>query len=134
MMARNGGLYQRLIEMQQHDLTTQASIKPGDYFSTSWGYDQTNYDYLVVVKVSSTGKTATCKMVSPIYLGASGVHDVITPGTAYGEPFTMQVRRWEDVISLRGSYPYCLSSKRLDTFHLVKLGDTHYQTNTQFGH
>ncbi len=34
-----------------------STIKKGDIFYTSWGYDQTNYDYIVVMEVSPTGKT-----------------------------------------------------------------------------
>jgi len=53
-------------------MITQTQIKAGDYFYTSWGYDQTNIDYLVVVEVSPTGKTASCRMVRPINLGCQG--------------------------------------------------------------
>lgn len=34
------------------------TVKPGDVFYSSWGYDQTNVDYYAVSRVSSTGKTA----------------------------------------------------------------------------
>lgn len=104
--------------------------KIGQYFQTSWGYDQTNYDFLVVVAVSPSGKTATCRMVRPINMGNAGIYEMLTPGAAYGEPFTMRVQG--DI--LRGSYPYCQGDRRLDTFSPCKLGDVHYQTMPQFGH
>jgi hypothetical protein len=110
--------------------TKQATISPGDRFYTSWGYDQTNIDYLLVTSISPTGKTAKCRMVSPINIGASGVCDALTPGQAYGETFIMQIRG----NTLRGSYPYCRGDKRLATFYKTQLGDTHYQTNPLFGH
>ena len=108
-------------------------VQAGSYYYTSWGYDQTNIDYLVVVKVSSSGKTARCRMVSPISLGIQGVEEMLTPGTPYGELFNMQVRPNGN---LRGSYPYCqgLPDKRLGTFLPTKLGEVRGQTLPQFGH
>ena len=105
-------------------------IRKGDYFYTSWGYDQTNIDYLVVTDVSKSGKTATCKMVSPIRVGEQGTEDILMPGTPYGEPFRMVFRDGR----LRGSYPFCLGSKRLDSFFPTALGETKGQTMTGFGH
>lgn len=105
-------------------------IRKGNYFYTSWGYDQTNIDYLVVIGVSSSGKTATCKMVSPIRVGSQGVEDILMPGTPYGEPFRMVFRNGR----LRGSYPYCQGNTRLDSFYPTNLGETKGQTMSQFGH
>lgn len=108
----------------------QANIKTGDYFYTSWGYDQTNIDYLVVVSV--TAKTATCKMVNPIYVDAEAQQDVLMPGTAYGDTFRMQINGRD---SLVGSYPFCGdSSKRLGHFTKTSITDLHRQTNPMFGH
>ena len=109
--------------------TTQ--VKPGAYFYTSWGYDQTNIDFIVVVKVSPTGKTAQCRRASKIDAGGGQGQDAIMAGTAYGEPFTMKVR--DDGV-LRGSYPYCEGGKRLDTFWPLKLGEVKHETNSYFGH
>lgn len=106
-------------------------IKRGDYYYTSWGYDQTNIDYCVVVSVSPTGKTCLCKMVAPIYVGEQGQEDVLMPGTPTGKPFRMRI---EDNRTLRGSYPFCMGSTRLDTFLPTTLGETHNQTNPMFGH
>jgi len=108
----------------------QATIKPGDRFYTSWGYDQTNIDFLLVISVTPSGKTAKCRMAAPVDLGSAGTADALTPGQGYGETFTMRIQS----DTLRGSYPYCPGDKRLDTFHKTQLGNTHYQTNPQFGH
>lgn len=107
----------------------EADIKLGDYFYTSWGYDQTNIDYMVVVSV--TAKTCICRMVSPIHVGESGQEDVLTPGTAYGESFRMQI---SGLNSLTGSYPFCQGSKRRDIFQKTKLGSTNNQTMAMYGH
>ena len=108
-------------------MTTQTQVKKGDYFYTSWGYDQTNIDYLVVVDVSSSGKSAKCRMAHPIHVGAEGVEDVLMPGEAWGITFNMKVRPDGH---LRSSYPFCCvqDSKRLDTFFPIKFGETHNQT------
>ena len=109
----------------------QADIKRGDYFSTSWGYDQTNIDYLIVVGV--TAKTAMCRMADAIYVGESGTSDVLMPGTAYGDVFRMKISGKD---SLVGSYPYCRghSSKRMGYFSKTTLTETRQQTMAQFGH
>ena len=36
-------------------------LKRGDLFVTSWGYDQTNYDYICIMSISASGKTAQCR-------------------------------------------------------------------------
>ena len=118
-------------------MTTATRIRPGQYFYTSWGYDQTNIDYLVVKSVSPSGKTVKCLMASAINLGESGQQDVIMPGTAQGEPFQMKATSGYasgDSFNLRGSYPFCGGSKRFGYFSPVKLGDVHYETNSMFGH
>ncbi len=111
----------------------EVRVKPGDYFSTSWGYDQTNIDFLVVEKVTTSGKSALCRRAAPIMLANEGTQNVITPGKAYGNLFRMKVR--EDG-TLRGSYPYCRdeSHKRLDTFLPTKFGEQHRETAFGFGH
>lgn len=106
-------------------------VKSGDYFYTSWGYDQTNIDYLVVTRVSPSGKTAKCRMAKAVCVGTSGVEDVLRPDEPYGEEFTMRVTPNG---MLRGSYPFCLGSRRLDTFWRTKPSATHNQTMPQFGH
>lgn len=111
-----------------------AEIRAGDYFYTSWGYDQTNIDYLVVVQLSPSRKTALCRMAKGIYIGSQGVEDVLMPGEAYGEPFRMQVYTNDNGMRLRGSYPYCNGAKRLDSFYPIALGETRNQTMAQFGH
>lgn len=112
-------------EISQHD------IKPGQYFSTSWGYDQTNYDFLVVSRV--TAATAYCRMADQINVGESGQSDVIMPGTPNGPLFRMRIVGKSD---LSGSYPYCLphGGTRSGHFSRINLGEVRYQTNPVFGH
>lgn len=112
-------------------MATATQIRKGDYFYTSWGYDQTNIDYCVVVDISPTGKTVLCRMVNPINVGSQGVEDILMPGTAYGASFKMRVRANGH---LRGSYPYCQGNKRLDSFLPTSLSETKGQTMAQFGH
>ncbi len=45
------------------------TVKPGDVFVESWGYDQTNVDAYVVIRVSDSGKTVYLK---PCGLKAEG--------------------------------------------------------------
>lgn len=122
-------------------------IKKGDLFYTSWGYDQTNYDYLMVIGFSKTGKTALCKMTIHEEVGYTGQSHIQKPlPKPYGITFRMKVvnkSKWfrseeteDKEVILRGSYPFCndQSSKRLDTFNKVEKDQTFYETDTQFGH
>jgi hypothetical protein len=115
-----------------------ASVKPGDYFCCSWGYDQTNIDYLVVVSVSPTGKTVSCRRARKLVLGEDHVHECTTPTVAYGNEFRMCVRETScGETILKGSYPYiddCPESKRSDVFLACKFGEGHYETKVGFGH
>ena len=111
-------------------------IKPGTYFYASWGYDQTNIDFMVVEKVSPTGKTAVCRMARPIHLGAVGQTDAMTPGEAFGVAFRMKIT---NTGRLRGSYPFVQTPQNGPSYRLCwaspcKVGDTHLQTNSMFGH
>lgn len=42
----------------------KSSVKPGDIFAASWGYDQTNVDFYQVIKC--TDKTAVLKEIESI--------------------------------------------------------------------
>ncbi|MBE3139569.1 MAG: hypothetical protein IMZ53_03195, partial [Thermoplasmata archaeon] len=50
---------QKLRELEAQ-LVQFADLKPGDFFYESWGYDQTNIDFLQIIEVSPTKKTVLC--------------------------------------------------------------------------
>jgi len=118
-------------KQSQRREVAESDIRAGDYFSTSWGYDQTNIDFLVVVSVSPSGKTVKCKMADAIHVGESCQSDVLMPGTACGDTFQMKVNGRN---SLCGSYPYCNGSMRMGYFSKTSISETHNQTMAQFGH
>lgn len=114
-------------------------LKKGDLFYTSWGYDQTNYDYLVVLEVSKTGKTAKCQMTKYLNMGTNGQSNVQEPiFCPFGDVFKMHVRTgYKGDLMLKGSYPYCngdMKNTRLDSFCRHKEGKQYYETMPQFGH
>ena len=127
-----------------------SELKIGDLFQTGWGYDQTQYNFLTIVKISPSGKTCHCRMVHAKIISTELMYDNRTAGTeCFGPAFRMKVEQptfqhsWNNKITLRGSYPFCgyhgndekfLESKRLDTFNRVEKGRTYGQTNSQFGH
>lgn len=57
------------------------SVKVGDIFHTSWGYDQTNTEYFKVVSISKTGKTCeVVQIASETVKGSEGfMCESITP-------------------------------------------------------
>jgi len=124
-------------------------VKVGDLFYTSWGYDQTNYDYLIVVSVSKTGKTVKARMAGCENVGyETGVNIQKPVKEPFGDIFQMKVKASyfdKDDIMLRGSYPYLCDGKiivdergkhglRLDTFSRVEEGRTYDETAIGYGH
>jgi hypothetical protein len=111
------------------------SIKRGDLFYTSWGYDQTNYDYIAVLSVSHTGKTAKCQCTEYFNEGTRLQEDIQTPlFCPYGDIFTMQIREGNTLV---GSYPFCngsMNNSRLGRFSRVAPNARFYETNHMFGH
>jgi len=119
------------------------TIKPGDLFQTSWGYDQTNYDFIVIEEVSKTGKTVKARRARPKEVGHTGQCHIQKPTReAFGDQFRLSVREYDgcngDTIILRGSYPFDddgdMNVKRAGSFFRVREGMTYYETDTRFGH
>ncbi|MAH50104.1 hypothetical protein CMI37_30065 [Candidatus Pacearchaeota archaeon] len=129
-------------------------VKVGQVFNTSWGYDQTNYDFVVVKSISPSGKTVLCQKAAKIYVGHTTSQDILKPSLeGFGSVFRMRVEynnwREDGKVYLRGSYPYLSrfeddwtdeqkadwsKSTRLGTFSLCEETDTYHQTNPMFGH
>jgi len=126
----------------------KAKIKAGDLFYTSWGYDQTNYDYIIVESVSKTGKTVKCRRSSHEHMGNSYGCDHQKPiKKAFGDPFQLNVREGYsgDGVMLRGSYPFLHTGEikvdewgkhgmRLDSFSPVEEGRVYDETDSYSGH
>jgi hypothetical protein len=129
-------------------------VKIGDLFNTSWGYDQTNYDFVVVRSISPSGKTVMCQKAAKVFVDNTMTTDILKPSVeGFGPLFRMKVEynKWngDERVYLRGSYPYLSrfeedwtddqkkdwsKSTRLDTFSECADNDTYHQTNPMFGH
>ncbi len=131
--------------------TKENSIKIGDVFETSWGYDQTNYNFIIVVGISPSGKTAICQLAKIEDVGNTAQCNIQKPvAEGYGYKFRMKIEdnKTFNEVCLRGSYPFCSSqvarieesksdekpSMRLDTFSKVKENEVFYETDSRFGH
>lgn len=110
----------------------------GRVFYSSWGYDQTNYDFFVVKSVSPSGKTAMVQRAKVMNRGSSGQNDVVKPTSrGYGKQFRVRIeKKYDGEWNLRGSVPFTSqdSSTRLRTLWLAKKGSLFYPTNSMFGH
>lgn len=113
-----------------------SKVSIGDIFWTSWGYDQTNYDYLKVLKVNPSGKTAICQMIDSDDFERSKDLFMTTvqrpnPQKTYGKPFRMQIQYYRGIVELRGSYFLGRGndSKRLGTFQEWDGEKTFYETH-----
>lgn len=126
-------------ESRKPDFEAVKELKKGDLFVTSWGYDQTNYDYIAVLSVSPTGKTAKCQRTKALHMGTSCQSNVQEPiFCPFGDIFTLQVRTGFDKgIALVGSYPFChngTGSKRKGWFSKAEPGRQYHETMPEFGH
>jgi hypothetical protein len=115
-------------------------LKEGDIFYTSWGYDQTQYNFIKVIEISKTGKTCLCRMVHLKSREPAGkTLEKEEPGTEpFGDKFRMKIYKGEKEIILRGSYPFIdghvKTSTRLDSFSKHKLNKKYYATALGCGH
>lgn len=127
----------KFIDSNLQNKKTQ-KVKVGDIFYTSWGYDQTNYDYIIVTGVSPTGKTATCRRTSHKTVGhTQQAHKQVPIAQPFGETFRMKVDYYRGVVGLRGSYPFLHTgegSKRFGSFSKQEKDQVHYETDSMFGH
>ena len=60
------------------------SVKPGDFFVATWGYDQTNKTFWRVDSLSASGKTVTVTRMKTVLAEdqpASGIMDLVVPGS-----------------------------------------------------
>ena len=125
-------------------MNANTTLKVGDCFYTSWGYDQTNYDFVVIVGFTKSGKSAKVRMSRAKLVEQGRGYDKLVPtGEAYGDTFTLRIDTWvwggKENIILRGSYPYLNTGllkdgKRLDTFSKVEIDDSFNQTAAGWGH
>lgn len=126
--------------LNKEAVSSTGNLKMGDLFYTSWGYDQTNYDYIVVLSVSATGKTVKCQRTSALHIGHSCQNNVQVPiFCPFGDVFTMYIRKgYKGDTCLKGSYPFCNNGKmdntRLDSFSRVSKGQQFHETMVEFGH
>jgi len=114
-------------------------IQQGDMFFTCWGYDQTQYDFLMVLGFTQSGKTAICQMIKRDIVNSSQTHYEVKPKPErYGDKFRMKVLITDGSFLLRGSYPFCQGKlaygRRLDTFCRTDGKHTFYETNPIAGH
>lgn len=117
----------------------EQEVECGDIYYTSWGYDQTNYDYIQIIKISKSGKSCICKRTSHDDKGRTETCYIQKPNNkTFGDEFRMRIQSFHNQITLRGSYPFCHSAKResmrLDTFFKAKENQTFYETDSRFGH
>ena len=99
-----------LIEMSEL-VEASDTVKLGDVFYESWGYDQTNIDFAKVVGFTKSGKSAICRLMSERITSTEGLAamaEMIVPDKEWGTTFKLRVR--QGVCSsqpcLIGSYPF----------------------------
>jgi len=110
-------------------MNTQNQPKIGQIFYTSWGYDQTNTEFMKIVEITATGKTAKCVMLKNVQVDAWNVK----PGEAKGVVFRMKIDVFHDEAILRGTYPYCEGDTQFGSAYPLK-EESAYQTAANYGH
>jgi len=105
-------------------------LKPSMVFYESWGYDQTNIDFLEVVEVSPTKKSVMCRMIGKKRIDEYSVAP--DPNFKESALFRLLVGAYGQEIRLRGSYPFCNGGKREGSFSLYT--KPVYETPEGMGH
>lgn len=107
-------------------------IKVGDIFYESWGYDQTNIDFIQVVTISPTGKTAVCRIMNKERVTNETVRPTIPHSE--GKLFRLKIKKspCNEELELVGSYPFCDGGTRFGYFYKYK--QPVYETPYGMGH
>lgn len=74
-------------------------VQVGDFFRSSWGYDQTNVDFYEVLKVSASGKSVKVRQVQAGVVSDEGSSERVAPipGSVHpwhGEVMTKRLSYW----------------------------------------
>lgn len=118
--SRRASLVQKAQERAARSAYTH-DVKVGDFFVTSWGYDQTNVDFYEVVGVPSSKSVTLRKVANKHIKEARTCCNVVpSPGAYTDKPFTKRV----------GKY-----GVKLDYRHASKWdGKPKYETAWGYGH
>lgn len=89
------------------------TVKVGDIYYASWGYDQTNIDFFEVVGLSKSGQSVRLRAVQSRRVGSNGYQDQVVPmpgeyrtprgdhATVWsGKTFTRRIREGSDYVNL----------------------------------
>lgn len=114
-------------------------IRKGDLFYNSWGYDQTNIDFIIITEVSDTGKTVKARRTRAKTVDSTGFYDSLKPVIEpYGDEFRLSVRYWNGEPTLKGKYPYSdgdMSRGSMSgSFSPVDEDRSYAQTDSRYGH
>lgn len=115
-------------------------VKVGDLFYAIWGYDQTNYDFIVVKEISKTGKTVKCQNARArenLEKSTEQTHALQPINEGFGDVFRMRVETgYQGQVNLRGTYADCQGKAgfRLGTFYPVDPSKCYHETDSMFGH
>lgn len=129
-----------------HEKMTEAQKKAppkiGDVFYDSWGYDQTQNDFVKIVGFTPSGKTAIVRMVGAKQVTGS----TVAPTEPFGPKFKLKIRGGPTSDygpSLVGSYPFVGKSGESDEAFLANkrrgyfskyTNEPVYETPAGFGH
>lgn len=111
-------------------------VKVGDCFVNVWGYDQTNIDFLVVVRLSASGKTAFTKKCGARVVKDAKSHFTETPLVPTGEALGDREYRMKIDKGYNGE-PQLVGRAHFYTtqyWSLCKEGEVWNKTKAQFGH
>lgn len=131
---------------------TGVEIKVGDFFSSSWGYDQTNVDFYKVVGLTASGKSVRVQKWTNKVASSTGPQDYVVPGDSpatyidwsgvtqdmdYWEQQAAKVEREVPVVTKRLSTGYRGGAYfSVNSYSSASLwdGKPEYQTGSGWGH
>lgn len=123
----------------------EIGIQVGDYFASSWGYDQTNIDYWQVVEFTASGKSVK---VRKCYTTATGLDNdgrweiQVMPGqqeqdapveTKRLHSYLPEQKRWSETEPEWHAY-FKVNSYSVATWQGTDTLPTHFQTAPGYGH
>lgn len=120
--------------------STVSQAWEGAFLYASWGYNQTNVDFVQIIDVSDSGKTVKAKRCTgTVQSSGKGSESVAPEGETYGDEFRLHVREFNGSPVFRGSYPFIKGDMdegtRSGSFYPYAKGDQGvHRTAPGYGH
>lgn len=119
----------------------KTTVEVGDYFVSSWGYDETHVDFYRVVGITPSGKSVRVQHWSKVVSCAGAPQEYVTPGSepartrVWNDDYSDQIETVAPVELHRLRKDWSVPAFTVNSFAVATLwdGKPEYQTGSGWG-